>query len=201
LQRAPQVDSQLLRGVGAASGGAWYRQMAASLFKLFLGPAGVTTRLHADAGDAHGWLAQLWGAKLFVLYPPGDAPHLRLLPQEVRAPARAELAVSVLFAPEKTLTTSRAVSSFQLETAQSEVEPLAPPGDARAAGPQARPHVALLQPGEAIIVPCGWWHYAAAVSPSLTAQANFYCADSNAGGLIKIVVKQLRAAKDGSPAR
>jgi hypothetical protein len=33
------------------------------------------------------------------------------------------------------------------------VEPLAPPGDARAPGPQVTPHVALLQPGEAIIVP------------------------------------------------
>ena len=41
----------------------------------------------------------------------------------------------------------------QLETAQGDVEPLAPPGDARAAGPRATPHVALLQPGEAIIVP------------------------------------------------
>ena len=80
----PQVDAQLLRGTGGASGGSWYRRMGASLFKLFLGPAGTVTRLHADAGDAHGWLAQLWGAKLFVLYPPTDAPHLRLIPTEVR---------------------------------------------------------------------------------------------------------------------
>jgi chloride channel 7 len=58
--------------------------MSATLFKLFLGPAGTVTRLHADAGDAHGWLAQVWGAKLFVLYPPTDAPHLRVLPNEVR---------------------------------------------------------------------------------------------------------------------
>ena len=58
--------------------------MSATLFKLFLGPAGTVTRLHADAGEAHGWLAQVWGAKLFVLYPPTDAPHLRVLPNEVR---------------------------------------------------------------------------------------------------------------------
>ena len=115
------------------------------------------------------------------------------------------------------------------------MEPLAPPGDARAVGPQATPHVALLQPGEAIIVPrcvhaamgtrraaarvsisnarrllifvclprSGWWHYAAAVSPSLTAQANFYCVgeSSNAEGLIKMVVQRLRAFKNGAAAR
>lgn len=29
-----------------------------SLNKLFVGPAGTITRLHYDAKDAHGWLAQ-----------------------------------------------------------------------------------------------------------------------------------------------
>ena len=47
----------------------------------------------------------------------------------------------------------------------------------------------------------GWWHYAAAVSPSLTAQANFFCVGTNAEGLVKIVVQQLRAAKSGLAAR
>ncbi len=42
------------------------------------------TRLHYDAGDAHGWLAQLWGAKLFVLYPPEATPLLRVIPEEAR---------------------------------------------------------------------------------------------------------------------
>jgi hypothetical protein len=47
----------------------------------------------------------------------------------------------------------------------------------------------------------GWWHYAAAVSPSLTAQANFYCVGTNAEGLVKIVVQHLRTAKSGLAAR
>ena len=87
LRLFAQLDNQLLRGTGTSSSGAWYHRMSATLFKLFLGPAGTVTRLHADAGDAHGWLAQVWGAKLFVLYPPTDAPHLRVLRNEVRCTA------------------------------------------------------------------------------------------------------------------
>ena len=41
------------------------------------------------------------------------------------------------------------------------------------------------------------------MSPSLTAQANFYCVgeSSNAEGLIKMVVQRLRAFKNGAAAR
>jgi hypothetical protein len=68
----------------APPGGEWWRGVSGSLSKLFLGPAGTVTRLHYDAGDAHGWLAQLWGAKLFVLFPPSDTPHLGRMAQEAR---------------------------------------------------------------------------------------------------------------------
>ncbi len=40
----------------------------------------------------------------------------------------------------------------------------------------------------------GWWHYAAALDASLTAQANFYGAASNAEGLVQLVLSKLRAA-------
>lgn len=41
-----------------------------------MGPPGTITRLHYDAGRAHGYLGQVIGRKLFVLYPPSDEPHL-----------------------------------------------------------------------------------------------------------------------------
>ena len=41
----------------------------------------------ARAGDAHGWLAQVWGEKLFVLFPPRDSALLGRIPEEARARA------------------------------------------------------------------------------------------------------------------
>ena len=80
--------------------------MSATLLKLFLGPAGTVTRLHADAGDAHGWLAQVWGVKLFVLYPPTDAPHLRVIPNEVRRMSSKRGSPALVLLPRLTLSPS-----------------------------------------------------------------------------------------------
>lgn len=41
-----------------------------------MGPPGTVTRLHYDAGAAHGYLGQVVGRKLFVLFPPTDTPFL-----------------------------------------------------------------------------------------------------------------------------
>ena len=41
-----------------------------------MGPAGTITRLHYDAGSAHGYTGQVQGRKLFVLFPPSDTPYL-----------------------------------------------------------------------------------------------------------------------------
>uniref|UniRef100_A0A1D1ZUM8 JmjC domain-containing protein n=1 Tax=Auxenochlorella protothecoides TaxID=3075 RepID=A0A1D1ZUM8_AUXPR len=61
---------------------AWVAALDAALSKLFLGPAGTVTRLHYDAGGAHGWLAQARGRKLFVLLPPSAAAALHMLAGE-----------------------------------------------------------------------------------------------------------------------
>ena len=46
----------------------------------------------------------------------------------------------------------------------------------------------------------GWWHYAVALSPSLTAQSNFYHAASNTDGLVQLVMQKLKGAKGaGAP--
>ena len=73
-------------GAAASSGGdtaaAWWEGMDANLTKLFIGSPGALTRLHFDAGAAHGWLAQVAGRKLFVLLPPSQTPLLHQLPEE-----------------------------------------------------------------------------------------------------------------------
>ena len=52
------------------------------LNKVFMGPVGNITRLHFDAHHAHGWLAQVKGSKLFILYPPSDTDLLQPLEGE-----------------------------------------------------------------------------------------------------------------------
>ena len=90
LACSPQLDACLFRGGSGGGADCWWRGVRASLFKLFVGPPGTVTRLHYDAGDAHGWLAQLWGAKLFVLFPPSDTGRLARMPGEVRRPRPAK---------------------------------------------------------------------------------------------------------------
>jgi len=155
-----QLDAQLFPASSAASsGGAWWHGVGAALWKLFLGPAGTVTRLHVDAGDAHGWLAQAEGWKLFILFPPAAGARL--------APLAGEALQSGVEA---------------LEAAAGEE-----------LGPDA--HVALLGPGEAILVPRGWWHYALSLTPSLTVQCNFYHAASNTAGLVSFVMERVRAVR------
>ena len=160
-----QLDLQLFKkaasggggGAGGAAGGAtWWRGISAALWKLFIGPAGTVTRLHVDAADAHGWLAQVEGHKLFILYPPSCTEALRPMEEEK-------------------------------ETMQSELDPL----DEAAAAAGVSCYAALLKPGEAILVPRGWWHFALALTPSTTAQANFYEASTNAAALVTFVLAKV----------
>ena len=133
-----------------------------TLSKMFVGPAGTVTRLHQDAGDAHAWLGQAAGRKLFVLCPPADAAHLRVLPGE-RETAQAE--------------------DDPLDRRRESVE--------KSAGywRDATPVVCVLEPGEVALVPRGWWHYAVALEPSWTVMRNFYEARTNAEALVKTVAK------------
>jgi len=159
-----QIDAQLFKGAPSPSAnGGWWRGLETALWKLFLGPRLTVTRTHIDAHDAHGWLAQIEGRKLFVLYPPTDAAALRC----------------------------------GEDATQSRWDPLRLAlGEAEASGGGAlRPHVAVVEPGEAILVPRGWWHYAVSLSRSTTAQCNFYGAGSNAGALVALVTEKLRDAK------
>lgn len=132
-----------------------------SLQKLFIGPCGTVTRMHQDAGEAHGWLGQVLGRKLFILCPPSDAPFLCEINGEV-------------------------------ETAQSSVDPLDMSEEAVSFRnalfwEKASPVITILKPSEVVLVPKGWWHYAAALDKSVTAMKNFYDAATNVEALVKIV--------------
>ena len=88
-----------------------------------MGPPGTITRTHYDAASAHGWLGQVVGRKLFILYSPADTPYLYSIPGE-------------------------------LETQQSDVDPLAPGVDGvHPLYIHARPLAIVLEAGQAIVIP------------------------------------------------
>jgi hypothetical protein len=121
-----------------------------SLDKMFISPQGAITRLHYDSGDAHGWLGQVAGRKLFVFYPPSS-----------------ELPV--------------------VEESHSSLDPLNP--ELHNLGARLDPpYACVLAPGEIVLNPRKWWHYAVSLDErSVTVMRNFYNAGSNVDGLVKVI--------------
>ena len=82
------------------------------------------------------------------------------------------------------------------ETAQSFVDPLDFSSEARrtnaAFWKHASPVVFVLRPGEVVLIPRGWWHYAAALDPSVTAMKNFYDAETNLEALARVAARLRR---------
>ena len=121
-----------------------------SLDKMFISPQGAITRLHYDSGDAHGWLGQVAGRKLFVFYPPSS-----------------ELPV--------------------VEESHSSLDPLNPESHGLN-GRLNQPYACVLAPGEVVLNPRKWWHYAVSLDErSVTVMRNFYNATSNVDGLVKVI--------------
>jgi len=139
------------------------QSVSSSLNKMFCGPKGTITRLHYDSGDAHAWLGQVSGAKLFVFYPPSQSACLH-----------------------------------PIETSHSPVDPLNPDYSKYPELRAATPRVALLRPGDVVLNPRRWWHYAVALEPSITVMRNFYNASTNAQYLVMLIANM---AKDVSAAR
>ncbi|KAK9818745.1 hypothetical protein WJX74_007555 [Apatococcus lobatus] len=142
----------------------WWQGITTNLRKVFIGPAGSTTRLHFDAGQAHGWLGQVQGRKLFILFPASDTSYLYPVPGET-------------------------------ETEQSSIDPLDPDLGAHPLYTKATPLAFILCPGEAVVIPQGWWHYAAALDSCITVMGNFYHADTNAAGMVRMVIKSMGLAQ------
>ncbi|CAL8468199.1 g7738 [Coccomyxa elongata] len=130
-----------------------------------MGPPGTVTRLHCDAGAAHGYLGQVVGRKLFVLFPPTDTPFLYRIEGE-------------------TETEQSAIDP--LDPCSSSKYPLYN---------LASPVAFVLHPMEAVIIPQGWWHYAVALDASITVMQNFYHAPTNAKGMVQLVLKSIAGLK------
>ena len=169
----------------------WADTSERALTKVFLGPRHTTTRLHFDAGGAHAWLGQVVGRKWIVLYPPSDAQHLSVLNGEIET---VQSAVDPLRESLRAEQATR-VAADEWRAWLAANPPAAHDAlDTLAYHAHARPVQTVLHPGEAILVPKGWWHYALSLDPSITVMRNFYEKDTNVKDCVAMVTKHLAGA-------
>ena len=109
---------------------------ARGLCKLFAGPIGAITRIHQDNHDAHAWLCNVRGRKLYVLCRPEDSPAACKC-----SPRRPLSSPQVRALPARGLAQSRAAAGTR-QGAWHAVQ--RPTGPTRPARPAAR---ARLRPG------------------------------------------------------
>ena len=137
------------------------------LCKLFVGPHGAITRMHQDNHHAHAWLTNIRGRKLYVLCSP-----------DVEAS---------LVAPRG------CASQDGGTTREARFDPL--DASHRASRPQLELHAVVLEEGETIVAPSGWWHYAATLTPTITLMCNFWDGE-NIDGLHDCFYEQAARALD-----
>ncbi|KAG1666479.1 hypothetical protein FOA52_004861 [Chlamydomonas sp. UWO 241] len=106
----------------------------------WFGPAGTVTPLHTD--PHHNLLCQVVGAKYVRLYAPGCGPTLR--------PHTSGLTTNT--------------STLDLDAHAGECEDY--PGFPGLT--EARFQDCVLQPGQALFIPPGWWHYVRSLSASFS---------------------------------
>ena len=145
----------------------WAGQSDRMLNKIFMGPEGCITRFHFDAHNAHGWLAQVRGRKLFVLVPPQDSLKMSPFHHGAR-PGFADAG----------------------EPSQSPVDPLDPDLGQFPEYRGAHVLVAVCRPGDVVLIPAGWWHYAVSLDgPCITVMRNFWNLGSgNVRSLVEMFV-------------
>ena len=143
---------------------------ARGLCKLFVGPVGAITRIHQDNHDAHAWLCNLRGKKLYVLCRPRDAP---------------------LVAPRTSLDKGLGTRYT------GRLDPLDEAQRAEAVAKGLELYATVLEPGQTILAPAGWWHYAVSLTPTITLMCNFWD-DTNLHGLHEAFFLQVARAMDAA---
>jgi len=134
--------------------------LSRKLTKVFFGPPATVTRLHHDTYSLHAWLSQVRGRKQFVLYPKSQAHLLHAGEGECAGECAGEGA--------------GAGEGTCCDAAQSWFDPTAPDYRRFPRARRATPHVAVLEEGDTLFCPAGWFHYAIALSPSITLMRNFF---------------------------
>lgn len=143
---------------------------ARGLCKLFIGCVGAITRIHQDNQNAHAWLCNLRGRKLYVLCRPRDAPKVARF---------------------------NSGSKGHGTKYHGRLDPLDPTEQQRARDEDLELFATVLEPGQTIVAPDGWWHYAVSLTPTITLMNNFWDA-TNIFGLHDSFFDQVARAVDES---
>merc|ERR1712098_615792 len=118
-------------------------------YSVQLGPPGAVERMHVDNFDSHCWYAQIEGLRAFVLVPPEEASHLyeKVVSPEPGSDERGRLSPVDIFRPE---------------------------GGKHSRFKNARAQVAVVGPGEVLVVPAGWWKWDVMLEPCVTLFHRFW---------------------------
>lgn len=143
IHNTPLIHTEAIRAIEHALNQIGLTQPASSL-NLWVGPAGHVEALHYDPTD--GTLIQLHGAKRIVLFPPSQTANL--YPYPVYVHLRHGLKLRSWF---------------------SQVYPDRPDFDAFPNLHEALQHKSevILNPGEVLYIPAGWWHEVTALGDEL----------------------------------
>lgn len=129
-----------------------WREFLARFFRVTVAPPGAVGRLRVENNGAHVWHTQTQGRRLFAAFSPKDAAAGRLYAERGSAcegPAGY---------------TARASPVDVLRGARRKHPDFA----------AATAHVAVLRPGETVVIPSGWWYYSAALETSVTIAHQFW---------------------------
>ncbi|GIL98133.1 hypothetical protein Vretimale_3593, partial [Volvox reticuliferus] len=111
---------------------------------LILGPSRSGSSFHVDPNATSAWNALLWGAKKWVMYPPGSVP-----PGVHPSPDGADVATP--------LSLTEWFVNFYAATREG----------------KTRPIEFVARPGDLLFVPRGWWHCALNLEESCALTQNF----------------------------
>mmetsp|Transcript_33413 Transcript_33413/g.77586 ORF Transcript_33413/g.77586 Transcript_33413/m.77586 type:complete len:445 (+) Transcript_33413:147-1481(+) len=143
--------ARMFGSLGDIGGEIDWEDCLTQFYRISISAPGGVSRLRRENNFAHVWLAQTHGSKLVFLFSPQESKHLyeESLRPSVLEPCGCALSTSPvdIFFPD-----ALKHPNFALAKAQS----------------------LLLEAGQMLIIPSGWWWYAVAMRPSVTLHKRFY---------------------------
>ena len=136
---------------------------------LQFGPAGALTRLHVENSKAHVWHAQIQGRRMFVMFSPQDTEKLG----------------------------GQCCKGVMTRESRDWVSPMDIFSGQKHGRFESQAHVVVLEPGETVIVPAGWWQCSVALEPFTTMSRRFWNRSNRLG--ICDEIARLSALREPSP--